>query len=81
MRQLSAYIFDRRYSVPTLRLIAQVETGDERGLAQALLAESRFHEAVELCEGDAMVLRVERRLPATTGEAPPDHFPGSGASA
>lgn len=59
MRQLSAFVFDSRYSVPTLRLVL-ASGADAARQAHLILEESPFHEAVELRSEDELLVRVER---------------------
>lgn len=60
MAEFTAYIFDRRYSVPTLRLSLFAEPGNEASVVERLLAESEFYDAVELRRSDELVARLER---------------------
>lgn len=64
MRPLSAFVFDRRYSVPTLRLSVPVAAGAEEAVARAILEESAWYQAVELRAEDTLVAVVRREAVA-----------------
>jgi hypothetical protein len=60
MRTVSAFVFDRRYSVPTLRLSVIATPGAEAEVAQAILAESPWYAGVELRDADELIVAVSR---------------------
>jgi hypothetical protein len=64
MPEVAAFIFDRRYSAPTLRLVVSHQAGEQASLAQSILQESPWHSAVEIRVDDQMVVAVTREDPA-----------------
>jgi hypothetical protein len=55
MRAFSFYIFDDRYSVPTLVFVPANDEPEARDLAAHRLAETRHYRKVEVWEGDALL--------------------------
>lgn len=70
MRTFSLFTTDTRYSVPTLTLVLAEDDARATVLARNNLAESQFHIAVEVREGDRQVCQL-RRQEARPGP-PPD---------
>ena len=60
MRTFSLFTTDTRYRVPTLTLIAAEDEARAVALAYDNLAQSEFHTAVEVREGDIRLCRVLR---------------------
>jgi hypothetical protein len=60
LRTFTIFVRDARYSVPTIRFVTV--TTEERAveLAKAQLLESRHHLAIELCEDDKPLARLDR---------------------
>ena len=61
MHTYSCFIHDRRYAVPTLRLIDAADDDDARSRALDELAASRDHLGVELHSDTQLILKRERR--------------------
>jgi len=55
MKSFSIYIFDKRYSAPTLLIATTVDQNWAREIALERLAESEHHVKAEVWEGDRMV--------------------------
>lgn len=66
MRNFSLYIHDRRYSVPTLEFIVAPDEVLARIAAEQRLERSDDYQAIEVCEAEEPLFRVER---PGTGEA------------
>ena len=60
MRTYALYIHDRRYSVPTLKIVTAGDELDARELAQKHLEDGDHHLAVEVLEGQTELFRLER---------------------
>jgi len=60
MRRMSAFIFDCRYTVPTLRLDLPVAPGQEYDVADRILRENPAYLAVEIRDGEEIVAKVEQ---------------------
>jgi hypothetical protein len=60
MRMFSFYIYDSRYSVPTLQLVDALDEKRAREIAQARLDESMAHQAIEVREDDNRLFEVTR---------------------
>jgi hypothetical protein len=61
MRTFSLFTTDERYSVPTFTLVVTDDETSAMALANRRLAESTFHTAVEVREGDRCVCRIVAR--------------------
>ena len=60
MRTFSCFMTDRRYTAPTLNFVVAPDESAARALARRSLLESEHHLAVEVCEDDRELFRVER---------------------
>jgi len=58
MKSFSIYIFDKRYSAPTLLIATTVDQNWAREIALERLAESEHHVKAEVWEGDRMVFAM-----------------------
>lgn len=58
VRTFSFYIYDGRYSAPTLKLSPAMDEGDARRQAQLWLDESDHHHAIEVFEDDQLAFRI-----------------------
>jgi hypothetical protein len=58
MRTFSLFTTDARYGVPTFNLVVADDETCAIALANRRLAESAFHTAVEVREGDRCVYRI-----------------------
>jgi hypothetical protein len=60
------FIYDDRYSVPTLHLFSATDEAEARDVAAMLLNASVHHVGVELCRNDRRIVRLgtcpERRV-------------------
>jgi len=60
------FIYDDRYSVPTLHLLSATDEAEAREEAATLLNASAHHVGVELCRNDRRIVRLgtcpERRV-------------------
>ena len=61
MRAFSLFTTDTRYSVPTLTFVVVDDERRAIELARNMLAESKFHTAVELREDDRLVCQLLKR--------------------
>jgi hypothetical protein len=52
------FVYDDRYSVPTLHLVSCGDETGARNAAEALLQASRHHLGVEVCCGDLQILSL-----------------------
>ncbi len=62
MRTYQAFISDRRYRVPTLRLVNAASRAQAEAAAEQMFRESPQHAGIELWDGDQLILR--RGVPA-----------------
>lgn len=60
LRNFSLYIHDRRYSVPTLEFIVVPDEDLAREAAQHRLERSEDYQAIEVCESEQPLFRIER---------------------
>ena len=60
MRTYAIYIRDARYSVPSLAFVDLRAEALVADLARQKLAESEHHLAVEVLDGDTLLVRVSR---------------------
>lgn len=72
MRNLTFYIFDSRYSVPNINFAVLDTSEDGRSHAERLLRDSEHHTAVEVRDGDEVLLRLDRdgRPPCPAPDSP-----------
>lgn len=69
MPDLTAFISDRRYSVPTLRVVPADAASRADEIARRILDESPWHIAVELRVNDRLVLALQRDDAPSAGSA------------
>ncbi|MFZ4607913.1 MAG: hypothetical protein ACOYM5_16840 [Caulobacter sp.] len=60
MRTYTVYIWDARYTVPSLAFIDAGPDVQVADLARRRLEESHHHLAVEVLDGDTLLLRIAR---------------------
>ena len=70
MQTFSLFTTDTRYSVPTLTLVTAEDEAGAIALAQNNLAQSEFHIAVELLEGERRFYQEVRPKIAPTDQRP-----------
>lgn len=58
MMDVQVFIFDDRYSVPTLHLASVFSLDCARVLAQQMLAESVHHLAIEVYEAERLIVEL-----------------------
>ena len=59
MRTFQLFIFDKRYTVPSLAIVTVTDAERAFEMANKRLNESANHIAVEVHEGDEMLWRIE----------------------
>ena len=76
MRTFTVFAIDSRYSVPTLTLLATEDEAMAIAVARDELAQSEFHTAVEVREGDKRIYHAVRPDGLfQLGRPPPDSGP------
>ena len=58
MRSFEIYVFDDRYSVPTLHFVSAKDEARARDIAERILSESGHHLGVEVSEGGRALFLV-----------------------